>query len=224
MFQRAGNVVPTLSVTETAQNIDVIDEGTHALTIGAIQVGLAGHHTFGYQYCALAYKRELSTREIDSLFENQWQGLEPRISWIPVSGARHGIDWKLRYDDDTTYSSDLLWKDAPTQGVVNCTVLDTTGQWGRFVNSGYAPHTKLEDEPYYVCFPDSSEPYVTFDLAPFRDKMAAQFPAEIADDWIKFGRQVDQLHWEQIQNLAAADTDFPTATSPRRRSSDFPAP
>lgn len=133
------------------------------------------------------------------------------------------MDWKLRYDyDDFTYSSDLLWKDAPTQGVVNCTVLDTIGQWGRFVISGYAPHHARTEMQYYVCYPDSTEPYITDDLVPFRDKMATQFPSENADDWIKFGRQTDQLNWERIQNLAAEDTDFPTATSPRRRASDFP--
>ena len=132
------------------------------------------------------------------------------------------IDWKLRYDDDSTYSSDRPWKDAPTHGVVNCTVLDTTGAWGRFVNSGYAPHARRTQIEYYVCYPDSTEPYVTWNLAPFLDKMATQFPTENADAYIKYGRQVDQLVWEKIQNLAAADTDFPTATSPRRRSSDFP--
>lgn len=107
-------------------------------------------------------------------------------------------------------------------GVVNCTVRDTTGAWGRFVNSGYAPHHRLTSVEYYVCYPDSSEPYVTWDLAPFRDRMAKVFPNEDADAYIKYGRQVDQLVWEKIQNVAAADTDFPTATSPRRRSSDFP--
>ena len=133
------------------------------------------------------------------------------------------IDWKLRYDDDTTYSSDRSWQDAPTHGVVNCTVLDTTGAWGRFVISGYAPHHQKTSIEYYCCYPDSKEPFATWDLAPFLDRMATVFPAENPDDYIKFGRQVDQLHWEQIQNLAAADTDFPTATSPRRRASDFPS-
>ncbi len=138
------------------------------------------------------------------------------------------IDWKLRYDykdaadEDVTHSSDLSYKDAPTHGVVNCTVRDQTGAFGRHVISGYAPHHARTQMEYYVCFPDSVEPYITWDLTPFRDKMATQFPNENADDWIKYGRQVGQLEWERIQNLAAADTDFPPATSPRRRSSDFP--
>lgn len=138
------------------------------------------------------------------------------------------IDWKLRYDyevdgADLTFSSEFSYKDAPQHGVINCTVRDKTGAWGRFVNSGYAPHHAKTQMEYFVCYPDSTEPYVTWDLAPFRDKMATQFPNENADDWIKYGRQTDQLNWERIQNLAAADTDFPTATSPRRRASDFPS-
>jgi len=132
------------------------------------------------------------------------------------------IDWKLRYDDNTTYSSDRSWKDAPIHGVVNCTVFDTTGAWGRKIISGYAPHHARTEMQYYVCYPDSTEPYITDDLVLFHDKMSIQFPNENVDDWIKYGRQVDQLEWEKIQNLAAADTDFPTATSPRRRSTDFP--
>lgn len=137
------------------------------------------------------------------------------------------IDWKLRYDykqdgQDVTHSSDLAYKDAPTHGVVLCTVRDKTGARGRTIVSGYAPHHARTEMQYYVCYPDSTEPYITDDLAPFRDKMSKQFPNENADDWIKFGRQIDQLDWERIQNLAVADTDFPTATSPRRRASDFP--
>lgn len=132
------------------------------------------------------------------------------------------ILWKLRYDfDDFTYSSELPWKDAPKHGVINCTVFDHTGAWGRFILSGYAPHHRLPIE-WYVCYPDSNEPYAAHDLRPFRDKMATQFPNENPYDWIKYGRQTGQRNWERIQNLAAADTDFPTATSPRRRSSDFP--
>ncbi|MEE8597961.1 MAG: hypothetical protein V3S69_00305 [Dehalococcoidales bacterium] len=130
------------------------------------------------------------------------------------------MDWKIRYDDDTTHSGD--WKSAPKHGVVNVTVLDATGAWGRFVISGYAPHHARESVEYYVCYPDSKEPFATWDLAPFLDRMAAAFPREDPDLYIKYGRQVDQLHWEKIQNLAAEDTDFPTAKSPRRRASDFP--
>jgi len=133
------------------------------------------------------------------------------------------IDWKLRYDyNDFTYSSDLPWKDAPTHGVINCTILDKTGVHGHFVLSGYAPHHRLKPIEWYVCYPDSNEPYATHDLAPFRDKMATQFPNENADDWIKWGRQTDQLNWERIQNLAADDPDFPPRTTPCRRSSDYP--
>ena len=138
------------------------------------------------------------------------------------------IDWKVRYDDDTTYpvmgatvSGD--WKSVRQHGLVNVTVRDPTGAWGRFVISGYAPHHRLSIE-YYVCYPDSVEPFATWDLAPFLDRMKTVFPDEDPDHYVKYGRQVDQSHWEKIQNLASNDPDFPAATSPRRRASDFPPP
>ena len=136
------------------------------------------------------------------------------------------IPWKLYYDDDSTYpkaggeAGD--WTMAHIHGVICCVVFDTTGQWGRFVNSGYAPHHVRTNAEYFVCYPDSEEPFVTWDLAPFRDRMANVFPTLNPINYIKYGRQTDQLHWGQIMDIAANDEDFPTATSPRRRASDFP--
>ena len=63
------------------------------------------------------------------------------------------VTWKLYYDDDSTFVGE--WIKAPTHGVICCVVFDTTEQWGRFVNSGYAPHHRLKSVEYYVCYPDS---------------------------------------------------------------------
>lgn len=131
------------------------------------------------------------------------------------------INWKLWYDDGTPFVG--KWEDAPTHGVICCTVLDTTGAWGRFVNSGYAPHHARKPIEFFVCYPDSNEPFVTWDLAPFYARMVTTFPELDPELYIKYGRQTDQEKWQDIMNAAAADTDFPTATSPRRRSSDFPS-
>lgn len=136
------------------------------------------------------------------------------------------IPWKLYYDDDTTYPL----KGGPAgdytigkpHGVLCCVVRDPTGVHGRFVNSGYAPHHKFEPIEWYVCYPDSDEPYATHDLAPFRDRMAVVFPKLDPELYIKYGRQTGQIHWQEVMAIASADDDFPTATSPRRRASDFP--
>ena len=131
------------------------------------------------------------------------------------------MNWKLYYDDGSTYAGE--WEDAPQHGVICCVVRDTTEAWGRFVNSGYAPHHARKPIEFFVCYPDSNEPFVTWSLAPFRNRMKSLFPGETQNQYIKYGRQTEQLNWEAIMNVAAADTDFPTATSPRRRSSDFPS-
>lgn len=136
------------------------------------------------------------------------------------------IPWKIYYDDDSTYpkanGAAGDWTTAQTHGVICVVVFDTTEQWGRFVNSGYAPHHVRTNAEFFVCYPDSTEPFVTWDLAPFKDRMATLFPREDLEKFIKYGRQTDQLHWQSIMNTAAADKDFPTATSPRRRVTDFP--
>lgn len=135
------------------------------------------------------------------------------------------MDWKLYYDDVPTFSDvDGFWKNAPQHGVICCVVRDETGAWGRFVNSGYAPH-KLQEgtNEFYIKYPDSNQPIATRNLAPFYDRMAAKFPKVDPEQQIKYGRQTDQIHWQDIMNLAANDTDFPTAVSPRRRKTDFPA-
>ena len=88
------------------------------------------------------------------------------------------IPWKLYYDDaDMTFVGD--WTKAPTHGVICCVVLDTTEVWGRFVNSGYAPHHVRTNAEYFVCYPDNNEPFVTWDLAPFRDRKTNE-PTELA--------------------------------------------
>ena len=132
------------------------------------------------------------------------------------------MDWKLYYDDDTTFSG--VWEDAPQHGVICCVVRDETEAWGRFVNSGYAPHrvgNKFNE--FYVKYPDSNLPMTTHGLAPFRNRMATLFPDVDVELLIKHGRQTDQLHWQDIMNIACNDTDFPTAKSPRRRKTDFPS-
>lgn len=130
------------------------------------------------------------------------------------------IPWKLYLDDGSTFVG--KWIDAPTHGVICCVVRDTTEVWGRFVNSGYAPHHDRTNVEFFVCYPDSDEPFVTWDLAPFKDRMVTLFSELDVNKFIKFGRQTDQLNWQKIMNAAGADKDFPTATSPRRRVSDFP--
>ena len=130
------------------------------------------------------------------------------------------MDWKLYYDDDSTYVG--VWEDAPTHGVICCVVRDETEVWGRFVNSGYAPQREREGtNEFYVKYPDSNQPIATRSLAPFKDRMETLFPSVDPAMCIKFGRQTDQLHWQDIMNLACDDTDFPTADSPRRRNTDF---
>lgn len=134
------------------------------------------------------------------------------------------IPWKLWYDEVNPFKTFVGdWTKGDIHGVICCTVLDKTGQFGRYVNSGYAPHHDRQPIEFFVCYPDSDEPFVTWNLDPFLDRMAATFPDLDPDLYIKFGRQTDQLNWQEIMNAAAADTDFPTATSPRRRSSDFPS-
>lgn len=130
------------------------------------------------------------------------------------------IPWKIYYDDLGTFKGD--WTKAQTHGVICVVVLDTSDVWGRFVNSGYAPHHPRTNAEFFVCYPDSSEPFVTWDLAPFNDRMAVLFPDLDPALYIKYGRQTDQLKWGKIMDLAAADKEFPTAKSPRRRASDFP--
>lgn len=130
------------------------------------------------------------------------------------------IPWKYYLDDGSTFVGE--WINAPTHGGVCCVVLDKTGAFGRFIVSGYAPHHARTEMQYYVCYPDSTEPYITGDLASFKDRMKTLFADLDVNKFIKFGRQIDQLNWQKIMDIAANDKDFPTATSPRRRATDFP--
>ena len=136
------------------------------------------------------------------------------------------MDWKLYYDDDSTFSNLQLfgWIDAPRHGVICCVVRDETGAWGRFVNSGYAPQKNQEGtNEFYILYPDSNQPIATRDLDPFLDRMNTLFPTDDVQEIIKYGRQTDQLHWQEIMDRACNDKDFPTPTSPRRRKTDFPS-
>lgn len=144
--------------------------------------------------------------------------------------------WKLFYDNQAVISNlNGSWVDAPRHGVVVCVVRDPTGAWGRFVYSGFAPYqfTRIPHDEcraahkdttneFYVLYPDSREPYATWDLEPFRDRMKSLGVDDpVAAGWVKFGRQVPQLKWEAMMRRATTDPDFPVR-SPRRRVTDFP--
>lgn len=131
--------------------------------------------------------------------------------------------WRIYYDDGRTWSDvDGSWEAAPRHGVVCVVVHDTTGTWGRFVNSGYAPRrADSHGNEYYVKYPDNEEPYPTWELAPFLNRMETAFPGLDAQIFIKYGRQVPQQLWQEIMQAAAADEDFPKG-SPRRRITDYP--
>jgi hypothetical protein len=139
------------------------------------------------------------------------------------------IRWRLYYDDGSMYSdADGPWENAPADGVVALVVRDPTGVWGRWVYSGYAPITecprcgRAPGNEYYVKVPDSDEPYATWDLEPFLNKVEPSLAIHDArrSGLVKYGRQVSQAEWQEIMSRASDDPDFPKGT-PRRRSTDF---
>lgn len=138
------------------------------------------------------------------------------------------VNWRLYYADRTTYSNeDGAWAGAPGEGVLIVVVRDPTGVYGRFW---------LHHHDYYVFRPDLGDdrPYPTNDP---RDVMLTwgltppiPFPApanvhdllvsEALRGHFRFGRVVSDTLFGEVAVVAAADTDFPTGTSPQRRDDD----
>lgn len=131
--------------------------------------------------------------------------------------ARLSIDWKLYFDDDTTWTNeDGAWEDAPKLGVVVLVIRDPSGQWGRWVHSGYQPPTDYpKGNDYYVKHPAENEPYATDKegLGLFLKRQGA------AEACVKYGAMVPYKKWTAIQDKAVHDPDFPRGT-PKRRSTD----
>ncbi len=132
------------------------------------------------------------------------------------------INWRIYYDDESTYSNeDGEWVDAPKHGVVVVVVAMPDPHWARIILSGYSPLRKEYSLPYplpteiYIKAPDSDEPFVTNSSEPFLDK----YPGR--EDLIKYGRQVDQLKWQEIQTRAGKDKDFRLDNNFKRRKTDF---
>ena len=127
------------------------------------------------------------------------------------------VKWRIYYDDGSTYSClDGSWEDAPEHGVLCVVVRDPTGQWGRWVVSGWS--VKRGEKPggndFFVKDFDSEEPHSTYDITPF---LAKPGNTEVM---VKFGRMTSTENWQATMNRAGKDPDFPKG-SPRRRSSDW---
>lgn len=142
------------------------------------------------------------------------------------------VNWRIYYDGVTpkgysVYSNlDGPWEDAYPHGVVCVAVRDTTKIWGRFIASGFSPIRKERGNPdslrrseIFVKYPDDDEPFATNCLEPFKDRMANHFAIIDIELYTKYGREVNQLKWQEIMNQAVKDPDFPIGT-PRRRAKD----
>ena len=126
------------------------------------------------------------------------------------------ITWRIYYDDGSTFCDlEGAWEEAPEQGLVCVVVRDPTGQWGRWVYSGWSAGQAVPgNNDYFVKHHDNDEPFSTADLTPFLAKPGNDMRL------VKFGRMTGQANWQAIMDRAAADPDFPKG-SPRRRASDW---
>lgn len=141
------------------------------------------------------------------------------------------MDWKIYYYDGTTYSSvDGLWADAPLEGVILVQRLPPEP-------SGFDREI-LWYHDYFLFRPGTDDaPFSTNDLVsvlqgmgitppdPFPKDPRAYLPtlAPPADTMVKYGMLVPKEDWFTINNVAVADTDFPSTVPRRRRSNtDWP--
>ena len=145
------------------------------------------------------------------------------------------VDWKIYYDNGDTYSNlDGIWKDAPNDGVIGVVVRDVEDVWGRFIYTGHAPTPQGFINEFYIKHDDNEEPYATWDLSPFLEKIGLFEKVSAMTDliergkvlresgYVKFGRQVGQNQWQSVMRRMIDDSDF-NAKSPRRRHSDYPS-
>ena len=117
------------------------------------------------------------------------------------------MDWRIYYDDGSTYSDATgPWKKAPTDGVACVAV--AVGSHGRRILTG--GHGKNDAGEVYLKFP-GEQPTSTNDFGPSMRRTGI----------FKFGRILPEGDLEKYMNRAATDPGLPAQFSPRRRHTDW---
>lgn len=94
-------------------------------------------------------------------------------------------DWRVYYDDGSTYDSDDgPWSDAPADGII-C-VVRRDGERTEFVSGG----------DYYVRFAEDGSIIATEDIGPLLRRLAP---------WLKFGRFTSHRNQARIMDRAKDD-------------------
>lgn len=128
------------------------------------------------------------------------------------------MDWKLYYDDRSTFSSeDGSWLDAPVWGVLG---LASPDKWvGREIDTGRPPGlvTDLSGD-YYVWAIDAPKPWWVdmgglMDFLVHKNLMTldmrlSEVPVQVLiDAGVKFGRSIDNARWRELWPWVVHDAD-----------------
>ena len=125
------------------------------------------------------------------------------------------MEWKLYYDDQTTFSDeDGSWQDAPAWGVVAIVTADS--YVGRIIDSPRRDPEYCDD--YYI-WPQGKQTPACADFGGLVDmlvreghmtgvQLVADFTLDELTGWgVKFGRAVDNDRWRELAAWVLADAD-----------------
>lgn len=119
------------------------------------------------------------------------------------------MEWKLYYDDGTTYSSDDgEWVAAPPWGVVGLATITDWAGYERWEGDYYF------ESPFFNA-PWVSDIYGVIDFLIFTARMNptqrfSEIPPQVLiDAGVKFGRMVDSERWRRLSAQMADDPEMP---------------